>query len=288
MINNIKNNVQRSVIYKKINMNDLNSRAAAMSYYLLLSIFPFLIFMINLIGYIPIIHINKFIGAFEGLLPNAAYVTVQSIINTAINDKSISLTVFSFIFTLWSSYRAVRVFVKGINKSYNLKETRSIFKIITLSFYFTIEIIVLIISTLVLLIYGEKIGYFIFKFIGLSSIFIPIWNLCRYSLGISVIIFILSSLYRYAPNKKVSLKEVIPGAILSIFGWILISLIFSFYANNYANYQVIYGSIGGIIALLTWFYLNSWVILLGCEVNALIYYRNIQYRRIYSGGEYNG
>ncbi len=287
MINHIKNNVQRNVIYRKVNMNDLNSRAAAMSYYLLLSIFPFLIFMINLIGYIPIIHINRFIGTYEGLLPNVEYVTVQAIIESAINDRNISLTVFSFIFTLWSSSRAVRVFIRGINKSYNIRETRSFFKLITLSFYFTIEIIVLIISTLVLLIYGEKIGYFIFNLIGLSKIFIPIWNICRYSCGILAIICILSSLYRYAPNKKMSISEVLPGAILSIFGWLLISFIFSFYANNYANYQVIYGSIGGIIALLTWFYLNSWVILIGCEINAFIYYKKIQINA-YNGGEYNG
>ncbi|MGL5640668.1 MAG: YhjD/YihY/BrkB family envelope integrity protein, partial [Paraclostridium sp.] len=62
-INNIKSNVQNNVIYKKVNINDVNSRAAAMSYYLLLSIFPFLIFMINLLSYIPIIHINKFLNS---------------------------------------------------------------------------------------------------------------------------------------------------------------------------------------------------------------------------------
>jgi membrane protein len=84
-----------------------------------------------------------------------------------------------------------------------------------------------------------------------------------------------------------SIKEALPGAILSIFGWMLISFIFSFYANNYANYQVIYGSIGGIIALLTWFYLNSWVILIGCEINAFIYYKNMRINA-YNGGKYNG
>lgn len=277
MINNIKNNVQNNVIYRKVNINDINSRAAAMSYYLLLSIFPFLIFMINIIGYIPIIHINRFIGSYEGLVPQAAYTAVQSIINSAVNDKSISLTIVSFGFTLWSSSRAVRVFIKGINKSYNLRETRSFFKLIILSFYFTIELIVLIISTMVFLIYGEKIGYFIFKFIGLSKIFIPIWNICRYSCGITATIWIVSSLYRYAPNRKVPLLEVLPGAIASMFGWLLISFVFSFYTNNYANYQVIYGSIGGIIALLTWFYLSSWVMLLGCEINALIYYRKVKH-----------
>ncbi|MGL5751905.1 MAG: YihY/virulence factor BrkB family protein, partial [Paraclostridium sp.] len=220
MINNIKNSVQSSIIYKKINLNDINSRAAAMSYYLLLSIFPFLIFMINLIGYIPIIHINRFIVSYEGLLPQTAYITIHSIIESAVKDKSISMTILSFGFTLWSSSRAVRVFIKGANKSYNIRESRSFFNLIMLSFYFTIELILLIISTMVFLVYGEKIGYFIFNLIGLSHIFIPIWNIIRYSFGISAIIWILSTLYSYAPNIKVPFKEVLPGTILSIVGWL--------------------------------------------------------------------
>ncbi|CEN86806.1 membrane-associated ribonuclease BN-like (Rbn) [[Clostridium] sordellii] len=281
LINNIKNsiksNVQNSIIYKRINLNDINSRAAAMSYYLLLSIFPFLIFMINLLGFIPIIHINKFLYSFDDLIPRTAFIMVQSIIDSAVSQKSISLTVMSFTFTLWSSSRAVRVFIKGINKSYNVLETRSFLKLIIISFYFTVELIVLIVSSMVFLLYGEKVGYVIFKFLGLSKIFIPTWNLFRYSFVIAITIWIVSSLFRYGPNKKIPLIEAMPGAILSIFGWILVSVVFSFYTNNFSNYQVIYGSIGGIIALLTWFYLSSWIMLLGCEINALIYYRRQRY-----------
>ncbi|MDU6113641.1 MAG: YihY/virulence factor BrkB family protein [Paeniclostridium sordellii] len=281
LINNIKNsiksNVQNSIIYKRINLNDINSRAAAMSYYLLLSIFPFLIFMINLLGFIPIIHINKFLYSFDDLIPRTAFIMVQSIIDSAVSQKSISLTVMSFTFTLWSSSRAVRVFIKGINKSYNVLETRSFLKLIIISFYFTVELILLIVSSMVFLLYGEKVGYVIFKFLGLSKIFIPTWNLFRYSFVIAITIWIVSSLFRYGPNKKIPLIEAMPGAILSIFGWILVSVVFSFYTNNFSNYQVIYGSIGGIIALLTWFYLSSWIMLLGCEVNALIYYRRQRY-----------
>ena len=280
-INNLKHNVQNNVIYKKININDINSRAAAMSYYLLLSIFPFLIFMINLLSYIPVIHINKFLYSFKDLIPNSAFNMIESIINSAITDKSIGLTIFSFVFTLWSSSRAVRVFIKGINKSYNLKETRTFIKLLFISFYFTVELIVLIVSSMVLLLYGEKVGYIIFKFLGLSKLFIPIWNLLRYSFVIAITIWIVSSLFRYGPNKPINLIEAMPGAILSILGWLLVSVVFSFYTNNFSNYQVIYGSIGGIIALLTWFYLSSWIMLLGCEINALIYYGSKSLKRLY-------
>lgn len=282
-LNNIKNNVKNNVIYKKININDINSRAAAMSYYLLFSIFPFLIFLINLLSYMPLIHINKFLYSFNDLIPNSAFAMIESIINSTIADKSIGITIFSFIFTLWSSSRAVRVFIKGINKSYNLKETRSFIKLLFISFYFTVELIVLIVSSMVFLLYGERVGYIIFKFLGLSKLFIPIWNLLRYSFVCAITIWILSSLFRYGPNKVINLIEAMPGAILSIVGWILVSVIFSFYTNNFSNYQIIYGSIGGIIALLTWFYLISWIMLLGCEINALIYYSNKNLKRFYRG-----
>ncbi len=275
--NNIKDNVQNNIIYKKVNINDVNSRAAAMSYYLLLSIFPFLMFMINLLGYIPIMHINKFLHSFDDLIPKSAFAIIESIITSAISEKSISLTVMSFAFTLWSSSRAVRVFIKGINKSYNLNETRSFLKLLLVSFYFTIELIVLIVSSMVFMLYGEKVGYVIFKFVGLSKIFIPIWNLIRYSFVIAITIWIVTSLFRYGPNKKITITEAMPGAVLSIFGWILVSFVFSFYTNNFSNYQVIYGSIGGIIALLTWFYLSSWIMLLGCEINAYLYYKQKRY-----------
>lgn len=264
---NIKNIIQES------NYSEINSKAAEMSFYLMLSLFPFLMFTISSIVYIPILHLNKYIGLVENIMPESAFVIVLTIINSARDNKSISFIIMSFFLTVWTSSRAVRAIIRGANKSYGVKETRSYIKVFIIGLLFTVGLLLLIFSSMIFLVYGEKIGYFLFDLIGLDNIFINIWDICRYTIGIVTIILILMNLYKYTPNKKVSTKESIPGAIVATFGWILVSFLYSYYSNYFANYEVIYGSIGGIIVLITWIYLSSWAILIGSEVNARLYFR---------------
>ena len=264
--------------FRKFNYSEINSKAAEMSFYLLLSIFPFLIFTISIIVYIPTFHLNKSILIIKNVIPESAFNIILSIINSAIENKSLGFLILSFIFTLWTSSRGIRSLIRWMNKSYKVQETRSFFKVCIISFIFTVSILVLIFSSIILLIYGELIGYFIFNLIGLNSIFIYIWNILRYIVGVSTLIIILINLYKYTPNKNIKIKDVIPGAIIATLVWLIISFFYSYYTNNYANYEVIYGSIGGIIVLMTWLYLSSWSILIGLEVNVRLYFRKLKSR----------
>lgn len=264
--------------FRKFNYSEINSKAAEMSFYLLLSIFPFLIFTISIIVYIPTFHLNKSILIIKNVIPESAFNIILSIINSAIENKSLGFLILSFIFTLWTSSRGIRSLIRWMNKSYKVQETRSFFKVCIISFIFTVSILVLIFSSIILLIYGELIGYFIFNLIGLNSIFIYIWNILRYIVGVSTLIIILINLYKYTPNKNIKIKDVIPGSVVATIVWLCISFVYSYYTNNYSNYEVIYGSIGGIIVLMTWLYLSSWSILIGLEVNVRLYFRKLKSR----------
>lgn len=265
-------------IIKEFNIGEINSKAAEMSFFLLLSLFPFVMFTISSIVYIPILHLNKYISFFENLMPESAFMVVLSIINSALSNKSIGFTIMSFFLTIWSSSRAVRAIIKGANRSYKVKETRSYIKVTIVGLLFTLGLLLLIFTSMIFLVFGERIGYIIFNFIGLDNIFIKIWDICRYSIGILTIIIILMYLYKYTPNKKIKIKDTIPGALISTIGWIIVSLFYSYYSNYYVNYEIIYGSIGGIIVLITWIYISSWAILIGAEVNAKLYLLK-QYRK---------
>lgn len=256
------------------NFGEINSKAAEMSFYLLLSLFPFLMFTIGSVVYIPIIHLNKYIAVLENIMPESAYNIISTLIYSAIENRSMSLLITSFFLTVWASSRGVRALIKAMNKSYRIIETRSYIRRMTISLIFTVGLLLLIFTSIIFIVYGEKIGFFLFGLIGLDRFFIDLWNILRYSAGISMIIVILICLYKFTPNKNISIKEAIPGAIVSTFGWLIVSFLYSFYANSYARYEMIYGSIGGIIVLITWLYLSSWMILLGAEVNAKLYYRN--------------
>jgi len=263
-------------IFRKFNYSEINSKAAEMSFYLLLSIFPFLIFTISIIVYTPIFHLNKSILIIKNVIPKSVFSIILSIMNSAVENKSLGFLILSFIFTLWTSSRFIRTLIRWMNKSYNVKETRSFMKVSIISFIFTLSILVVIFSSIILLVFGKIIGDFIFYLIGLDSIFIYIWNVLRYMVGIFTIIIIMINLYRYTPNKNLKTNDVIPGAIISTLVWLCISFFYSYYANNFSNYEVIYGSIGGIIILITWLYLSSWSILIGLEVNIQLYLKKLE------------
>ena len=272
-IYNLKN------ISKKLNYNEVNSKATEMSFYILLSIFPFLIFTISMAVYLPQLQLNKSIDIIQSIIPESAFHIVLPIINSAIDNKSLSLLILSFVFTLWTSSRAIRSLIRWMNKSYNVKESRSFINVFIISLIFKISIFVIIFSSTILLVFGELIGYFIFGLIGLNKVFMYIWNILRYVVGISTFIIILINLYKFTPNKKILTNDVLPGSIVATLVYLVISLAYSYYTNNFSNYNIIYGSIGGIIILITWLYLSSWSILIGHEVNVRLYFRRYKNKK---------
>lgn len=258
------------------NYREINSKAAEMSFYLLLSFFPFLIFTISLVVYTPIIKLSKYIFLLKKILPLSAFNIVSSLIQSAIENRSFSFLILSFILAMYTMSRAVLSLIRGMNRSYNIRETRPYFEVLFISLVFVIMIVVLIFTSMIFLVFGEELGSFLFNLIGLDQYFMYIWNLCRYIVGVITVIIILMNLYRFTPNKKLSFKQVLPGAIVSTLCWLIASFCYSFYSNNFARYDIIYGSLGGIIVLMTWVYLSSWTILIGCEINARLYKRNIR------------
>ena len=245
--------------YGQIEIGNINSRAAEVGFYLLLSLFPFLLFTISAVVFIPIIYLNKYINILESLIPSSAFIILNGLIRSVIGNRSIKLLISSFFLAIWSISKAVKSLIRGINRSYGVNENRSFFKVLLIS--------------LVLLIGGEKIGIFVFDLIGLDKYFIYIWNILRYSVGILFVISILVILYTYMPNTKMKVRDSVPGAVLSTFLWIIVTYGYSFYVNNFSNYDVIYGSLGGVIVLITWLYLSSWTILAGSELNARLLYK---------------
>lgn len=240
---------------------------------MLLSLFPFLLFTISAVVFIPIIYLNRYINILESLVPTSAFAIIESLIKSIIGNRSIELLFTSFFLAIWSMSKAIKSLIRGINRSYGVDESRSFFKILFISVFFTIIMFVLIIMSLILLICGEKIGTFIFDLIHLDKYFIYIWHISRYAIGICMVIIGLTILYTITPNTKIHLKESVPGAVVSMFLWMIVTYAYSFYINNFSKYDVIYGSLGGVIVLMTWIYLTSWMILIGSEINARLIYK---------------
>lgn len=255
-------------LYVRFGNDDLLSTGAEVAFYLLLSLFPFLVFLIALISYAPMVDIQDSIQILAPLMPASAYEILQGIVNQTIADRSGTLLSFGMLLAVWSSASGVTSLMSGINRAYDQEETRRSWKITAVSLYFTLELAIAIIFSLILIVFGKVLGTQLFHFLGFSDASLKVWNYVGYIITLITTILVFISLYYNTPNRRSKFREVIPGAVVASLGWVIISIAFSYYIDNFGNYSKVYGSLGGIIALLMWLYVSSIIILMGAEINA--------------------
>lgn len=273
---NIKKSFFKFIIYfiVKIKNDDIFALAAQLAYYLILSFFPFLIFLLTLIGFSNLDSMEV-LGALRAMLPTSAFELIYNVIIEVIEKQNTGLLGASLLLVVWSASSAFRAVIKGINKAYGLNENRSFIKRAFIAIICTFSLAFVILLTLILLVFGGLIGNLIASYLPHPIIVYRIWNFLRYILVIFMMILIFASIYRYTPSKRLKWKEVFPGAIACTVGWLVVSLGFSFYINNFSNYSKIYGGLGAVIILITWLYLTSIILITGGEINSIIVIRKI-------------
>ncbi|WP_020615906.1 YihY/virulence factor BrkB family protein [Paenibacillus daejeonensis] len=252
--------------------DEVPALGAQLSYYLVLSFFPFLIFTVTLLGFAQVSG-DQFIQEMVMLLPTETANTVTSILDEVAVNSSGTVLSFGILGTIWAASNGVNAMMKGLNKAYDEEETRPFWKVRGISIILTLVLSVVIILAMVLLIFGRGIGSYLFELLEYPSGFESTWNIVKVVVPLLGMILVFTMLFWIAPNRKIRIKDVIPGAIFTTFGWIVTSLGFSFYVNNFGNYTNTYGSIGGVIVLLIWLYISSIIIITGGEINAALTFR---------------
>jgi len=243
--------------------------AGNMAYYVFLALFPFLIFLLGLLKYVPI-DFNAVIGIVTNFMPEEASELILGVIDEIRQTGGITMLSFSMLTTLWSASRGSNALIKGLNKAYDVEEDRSFFKVRGVAILSTVGVPLMIIVSFLFLVFGELIGSFVFGKLNASEYFLSIWNMLRYLIPISGMIVYFMFFYKFAPNRRLSFKEVIFGALFASIGWIVVSMLFSFYVGNFGNFSRVYGSLGSVIVLLLWLYISSNILILGGEINAIL------------------
>lgn len=254
-------------LFFRIHDDDVMALSAQLAYSFLLSFFPFLIFLMTLIGHSSI-NSGDALAYLSNIVPANAMELVKSTIVEVVDTRNSNLLSLSLLFTIWTSSSGFKAVIKGLNKAYDTSETRSMLRLELIALLSTIALTTIIILTLVLLVLGKLIGSTISLYVAYPDQFMDLWNALRYLIILASMVFVFAAMYRYTPCTRLTWSEVLPGAIFSTLGWIVISAGFSFYVNNFGNYSKIYGSIGVVIILLTWLFLTSLIIMLGGEINA--------------------
>lgn len=243
-----------------------------LAYFFLLSIFPFFIFLNAILGFMNL-SIDQIIRDLSLVAPNQVIILLEGYLRSVVNTKNTGLLSFGLLASLFSASKALSILISVLNTAYEVKETRNIFRVKLLSILLTMAMGLSIVTMLLLPVLSRNVVSKIADFFHLSHQMVNFWLYIRWLIVFVVLFATIASLYHYGPNDKSSIRKAIPGTIFTMLSWTLISLVFASYVNHFGRYSAVYGSIGAVIILMIWFYLSGIIIMMGGELNHILYKR---------------
>lgn len=266
----IRNTIKNAVEH------DIGKSAAALTYYLLFAMFPLLIFISNLLGCLDL-NIDAITQTLLSIMPDDVVYLLESYLNHITDNSSPVLFWFSLVFTVWFPMRAVRGLMGDVRLAYGLeKPSRPVMYAIR-QFVFTLVFLVFIVVLFLLAILGRRFISTMTDWLGLDTVLkiptvlLDLWQYLRFVLLAAIMFALLGLLYATAQDRRQGIKTIIPGVLLALVSWLIVSIGFSAYVEQFASYSVIYGTLGAVVVLLLWLYMTSFVLILGAEFNAALY-----------------
>jgi membrane protein len=260
---------------KKFNEDDMAVYAAALSYQLLFSIFPFMIFLLALLSLLNITEIfDWLLNQAQMILPERASELVTNIVEQLRSGASGALS-FGAVVGLWSASSAVRMTMHALNVAYEVEDP-ALWKRFPLSILYTVLLAVLVIAAAALMLIGPRLAAWVAKLVGLGDVFTTVWTWARIPVGVVLLVVVAALIYYLFPNTGQPFRLISPGALLAVIVWVVASLGFSWYVANFASYNAVYGSLAGAIMLLLFFFISAAILVLGAELNSELYYQTFE------------
>jgi membrane protein len=243
--------------------------AAALSYYFVLSVFPGLIFLSAVIGWMHDQHLfGSVLALMTRLFPPDTMHVVYSVLQDVLSNHRGTLLSFGMIGTIWVASTGFNAMIEALDIAYDAPDNRPYWKTRLLAIGLAAICGSLLLIALAVMIVGPRFGEWIAAHLGLSSAFAVVWPALRWTIAISFTVLAVELLYFLAPNVKQRFGASLPGAIFAVVAWNGLSLLLSLYFRHFANFNRTYGTLGGMIALMTWLYWVSFVLLVGAEISA--------------------
>jgi len=259
---------------ERINRHCLSAFAGQACLFTIISFFPFVMFLLTLIRYLPITE-SALLQMCTRVLPSAFSSFVVSIINEIYSKSTGTLLSITVVTALWSSSRGFLTIIKGLNTIYNIRETRNYLRVRMMAIFYTLVFAVLLIVTLVVLVFGNKLYRELVSFSPALGNLLQLIADIRTALGLFLLFIFFLLLYIFIPNRKGGMLQELPGAVLASLGWLCFSYLFSIYIDHFANYSYTYGSLTAIVLLMLWLYACMYILFIGGELNSIIADRDL-------------
>ncbi len=259
----------------KRTMRDVNSDnclglAAQLSYYCLLALVPAILCVVALASFFPGHLVQDVIGKMGAIVPSDIVGILREQIENVSNGQNSGIFTFGLLMAVLSSSAAMVSITDALNKAYDIEEARPWWKVRITAILLTLGTAVFIVFAFALVMIGPTLADQLASRLGLGAAFALGWKILQWPVVFAMIVVAVGTIFYFGPDAEQDWEWVTPGAVLGTILWLIASLGFKIYVTNYANYNESYGSLGGVIVLMLWFYLSSLAVLVGAEMNAEI------------------
>lgn len=261
-------------VWAEMSEDDVWGRAAQLSYYFLLAVFPLLIFLTTMLGYFAEAGTElraDLLRVLGTVVPADATKLIFTTINEAEQNAGGGKLSFGILATLWAASNGMGAITESLNVAYEVKESRPWWKARLTAVVLTVGLAVLILTALALTLFGGHLAEYIAAHWQFGSVFVTTWKIVQWPIILAFVMLAFALIYYFAPNvKNRQWQWVTPGTAVGVLLWLLVSFAFRLYLYYFNSYSATYGTLGAVIILLLWFYLTGAAILIGGEVNSEI------------------
>ncbi|MFF4470048.1 YihY/virulence factor BrkB family protein [Streptomyces sp. NPDC001599] len=262
--------------------DELTDRAAALTYYGILSLFPALLVLVSLLGIAGESATQEVLDNVKKLAPGSA----RDVLTNAVEQLQAKaglgsvLAVVGLVGAVWSASGYVAAFIRSANAVYDVPEGRPVWKVLPLRVALTVVLLVLAVVSALIVVFTGSLARQAGTALGVGDTALTVWSIAKWPVLVLLVTFMIAILYWAAPNARVKgFKWVSPGSLVALLIWLLASAGFAFYVANFGSYNKTYGTLAGVIVFLVWLWVTNLAILLGLEFDA-----ELARQRVIAGG----
>jgi len=257
--------------YRSLSEDRVTALAAGVTYYILLALFPGITALVSIYGLIADpADIGEHLASLSGAIPSDAISIISGQLHylASQDQKALGLAFFGgLLVSLWSANAAIKALFDALNVVYGEKEKRNFFILNVPSLCFTAGLVLFLVLAMI----GIVVVPAVLDLLYLGSASELIIYLLRWPAMLALVVLGLAVLYRYGPSRADARWRWISwGSVAAALLWLVVSMLFSWYASNFGSYNKTYGSLGAVIAFMVWSWLSATIVLLGGELNAEI------------------
>ena len=253
----------------RITYSEMGTTSVVVAYYLLLSLFPLMIALGNLLPYLSI-DPNTVLSYVQELIPSQIYDFIGPAIENLLTTSSGGLLSISALAALWSASQSINALQIAMNKAFGVDQRSNFIVVRAVSFVIILLFMIAIVGVTMVFGLGKIIPDFLQPIFKFQDNLIDTFQTVKWPVTIVALLFIMMLIYWLVPNAKVKLRSTLPGAIFATIGWMLLSQVFGLYARYFAAKIIGYQIIGSFIVLMIWLNLAATIIILGGIINAVV------------------